>query len=161
MRRYRVLLPDEGATARLAALVAGAAKPGWVLFLEGELAAGKTSFARAFLHALGHVGPVKSPTFTVVEPYETPAGPVHHFDLYRINDREELHYLGFDDTLATKAICLIEWPSRALAELPSPEVRVFIEHVDVNVRKCELSVQPSDLQKALEEAPEITVISEE
>ena len=160
MRHYQTLLPDEGATSRLAALVAAFAQPGWVIFLEGDLAAGKTFFARAFLHALGHAGAVKSPTFTVVEMYQTALAPVHHFDLYRINDPEELHYLGFDDTLAAKAICLVEWPSRARDELPSPDVVVQLEYSDVNVRNSRIQTSVQELQKALEARPEIVLISD-
>lgn len=156
MKPCQLLLPDEAATARLAETVARFAHPGWVVFLEGELAAGKTFFARAFLRALGHAGAVKSPTFTVVETYDTPAGPVHHFDLYRINDPDELHYLGFDDTLAAEAICLIEWPSRARGVLPAAEVVIFLSHIDVNVRSCVIQTASLQLQKALEEQAEIS-----
>ena len=159
MRRYQTLLPDEAATERLAGVVAAEARPGWVVYLEGDLAAGKTFFARAFLRALGVVGPVKSPTFTVVEPYATEAGPVHHFDLYRISDPDELHYLGFDDTLASRAICLIEWPSRARASLPPADVALSLDYVDVNSRKCMIETRVIQLQKALEVMPEISPIS--
>ena len=155
----RVLLQDEAATTRLAGLVAASAQPGWIVFLEGDLAAGKTFFARAFLHALGYVGSVKSPTFTVVETYQTGRGPVHHFDLYRINDPEELHYLGFDDTLAARAICLIEWPSRAVVGLPSPTVVVHLEYNDVNVRNCLIQTSVPELQRTLEVDGKISVIS--
>ena len=159
MRRYQTLLPDEAATERLAGAMAAKARPGWVVFLEGDLAAGKTFFARAFLRALGVVGPVKSPTFTVAETYATEAGPVHHFDLYRISDPEELHYLGFDDTLASSAICLIEWPSRARSALPPADVIISLSYVDVNSRKCQIETSMAELQKALEVMPEISPIS--
>ena len=159
MTLYQTLLPNEAATTRLAGLVAACAQPGWLVFLEGDLAAGKTFFARAFLQALGHVGPVKSPTFTVVETYQTGLGPIHHLDLYRLNDPEELHYLGFDDMLAARAICLIEWPSRALTGLPSPDTVVSLEYFDVNVRKCEIRTNSPTLQKALEALPEIRAFS--
>ena len=119
-----------------------------MVFLEGPLAAGKTSFARAFLRALGHPGKVKSPTFTVVESYPLARFTVHHFDLYRINDPDELHYLGFDDFVHGKAVCLIEWPSRATGSLPTERRRLRLEITDPTV------------MKALEQSPVISFLSE-
>ena len=126
-RSFRVPLADEVRTRALAAALAALARPGAEIHLTGPLAAGKTAFARGFLHALGHHGKVKSPTFTIVETYELArAGvplTVHHFDLYRLADEEELDHLGFDDYLRPDAILLIEWPSRAPGRL-APSITV-------------------------------------
>lgn len=151
MAAAECLLGDEAATARLAAALARLSRPGWLVFLEGPLAAGKTSFARAFLRALGHEGKVKSPTFTVVETYILASATVHHFDLYRINDPDELHYLGFDDFLHGKAICLIEWPSRANTGLPAPDVRLSLTPLADEQRQLRLEVADPAIAKALEE----------
>lgn len=107
-------LPDAAATDALGGTLAAALPPdpaGWMLLLTGELGSGKTTLARSFLESLGHHGPVPSPTYTLVEAYELPAGIIYHIDLYRVNSEDELRYLGwdgFDDGLR-----LIEWPERA------------------------------------------------
>ena len=112
-------LSDETATLALGSLVAGKSQAPQVIFLRGDLGAGKTTFSRGFLRGRGHDGSVKSPTYTLVEPYESvPGGPVFHLDLYRLGDAEELAYLGLGDYLSVEAILLIEWPERAEAQLP-------------------------------------------
>ena len=110
---------DETATLALGNQVAGGTQVPQVIFLRGDLGAGKTTFSRGFLRGRGYVGSVKSPTYTLVEPYESvPGGPVFHLDLYRLGDARELAYLGLDDYLSTEGILLIEWPERAEAQLP-------------------------------------------
>lgn len=107
-------LDDEQATIRLANRLAEALPTelaGWTILLKGELGAGKSTFARAFIHALGHAGAVPSPTYTLIEPYALPRGQVYHIDLYRIAAEEELHYLGWSDL--EDGCRLIEWPDRA------------------------------------------------
>jgi tRNA threonylcarbamoyladenosine biosynthesis protein TsaE len=84
---------------------------GWTLLLSGELGAGKSTFARAFIRAAGHDGAVPSPTYTLVEPYEVPAGNIYHIDLYRVYDEEELQFLGWDEF--DDGCRLVEWPNRA------------------------------------------------
>ncbi|MDX1500160.1 MAG: tRNA (adenosine(37)-N6)-threonylcarbamoyltransferase complex ATPase subunit type 1 TsaE [Woeseiaceae bacterium] len=110
----KLVLPDEGATAAFAARFAAALPADFgvrLVLLEGELGAGKSTFARAVLRALGHRGAVPSPTYTLVEPYETAAGNVYHIDLYRIGSEEELYFLGFDEL--DDGLVLVEWPERA------------------------------------------------
>lgn len=92
-----------------------------VVWLEGDLGAGKTTFARAFLHALGYKGRVKSPTYGLLEQYQLPSLQVLHMDLYRISDPGELEYLGIEDMLDEKTVLLVEWPDRGGEWLSKPD----------------------------------------
>lgn len=108
-------------------LVADLAKP-CVMTLEGDLGAGKSVLARGLINALGHTGAVKSPTYTLVEQYTVPQWRIAHLDLYRLNDPEELHYLGFDDIVANSDLLIIEWPDKGRGLLPNPTLEVTISY---------------------------------
>ena len=112
---------DEAAMLAYGAALAREFGPEDLVFLVGDLGAGKTTLARGILRGLGFAGHVKSPTYTLVEPYEFGSTRVYHFDFYRIKDREELEYIGLDDLLGERAIKLVEWPERAFGRLPTPQ----------------------------------------
>jgi len=122
-----IALQDEEATLALGDRLARYVAVPQVVFLRGELGAGKTTFSRGFLRGRGHTGSVKSPTYTLVEPYEAMRdGPVFHLDLYRLGNAQELTYLGVDDYLSAQGILLIEWPERAENELPLPTLDITL-----------------------------------
>ncbi|MET0022242.1 MAG: tRNA (adenosine(37)-N6)-threonylcarbamoyltransferase complex ATPase subunit type 1 TsaE [Candidatus Thiodiazotropha sp. 6PLUC1] len=102
--------------------------PPCIVYLVGDLGAGKTTLARGFLRGVGYQGRVKSPTYTILEPYEMGKVSCYHFDLYRLSDVEELEYLGIQDLLTEDAYMLIEWPERGEGGLPSPDLVVDIAH---------------------------------
>ena len=124
MTEFNIELPDEQSTIAFGARLAQVCKPPLKIYLSGELGAGKTTLSRGFLRAVGHVGSVKSPTYTLVEPYEFDDVKVFHFDLYRIADPEELAYVGFDDYLMAPAILLVEWAERGGDWLPQADLLV-------------------------------------
>ena len=122
----RFALADLAATQALAARIAAGLRAGSSVALKGELGAGKTTLARAILRALGVTEHVPSPTFTLVQSYETDRGPVFHFDLYRIEAARELEELGFDEAL-DQGIVLVEWPERAEERIPEDALNVSLE----------------------------------
>jgi tRNA threonylcarbamoyladenosine biosynthesis protein TsaE len=120
-------LPDEAATTAFAALFAGTLQPGLVIYLRGDLGAGKTTLVRALLHKLGYAGRVKSPTYTLVERYEATGLNLRHFDLYRFRDAEEWEAAGFRDEFDGCNVCLVEWPDQAAGLLPAADVSITFE----------------------------------
>lgn len=125
---WRSVLPDEQATRRLGATLAQVCRSGLVVHLLGSLGTGKTTLARGLLQGLGHEGAVKSPTYTLLEPYEVGAIRVFHLDLYRLTDAEELEYLGLRDLLDPDALVLIEWPEKGGDYVPPPDIEIRLEY---------------------------------
>ncbi|HEX7035296.1 MAG TPA: tRNA (adenosine(37)-N6)-threonylcarbamoyltransferase complex ATPase subunit type 1 TsaE [Pseudomonadales bacterium] len=130
-------LPNEDATLAFGAALAPRLPPGALVFLHGDLGVGKTTLVRGILRGLGHHGPVKSPTYTLLEPYDLPSSLVYHFDFYRIADAEELDFIGLDELLESPALKLVEWPERAGSRLPAADVVVRM-HVQGEGRRIEL-----------------------
>jgi len=124
-------LQTESDLLTFAAEVARAIKSGAIIFLSGPLGAGKTTFARGFLRGLGYRGKVKSPTYTLVEPYEVADKIIYHCDFYRLQNATELEQIGMSDYFTPTSICLIEWPEKGFPLLPQPDVACYIEFMDI------------------------------
>jgi len=117
-------LADEAATLALAARLAPLLRPGLRVYLSGELGSGKTTLVRGMLRALGFAGRVKSPSYSLVEPYIISSLYFYHFDFYRFHSEAEWTDAGFEELLDSQAICLVEWPEKAGALLPLPDVAI-------------------------------------
>jgi len=130
---------DEAALTALAQRLAPAVRDGAAIHLSGELGAGKTTFARALLKAIGVGERVKSPTYSLIESYRVGELDVHHLDLYRIADPGELEWLGLSDLATPSALLLVEWPERGGDALPAPDLHVFLRHAGAT-RDLEIQV---------------------
>lgn len=113
-----------------------------IVYLRGDLGAGKTTLVRGLLRGLGYQGAVRSPTYTLIEPYDDVEPPVVHLDLYRLADPEELDYLGLRDLLERPGLILIEWPERGAGALPPADLEVMIEHAGEH-RQIRLNAHPN------------------
>ena len=130
MSEVTLYLADEQAMSDFGARIARVTQGHGLIFLEGNLGMGKTTLSRGIIRGLGHVGAVKSPTFTLVEPYEIGDIRAFHFDLYRLVDPEELEFLGIRDYFEDDALCLIEWPDKGAGFLPKPDLTITISPQD-------------------------------
>ena len=139
MTEFELHMPDAEAQQRFGAELGGvlfgaltetgtARAQALLVTLRGDLGTGKTTLVRGLLRGRGYQGPVRSPTFTLVEPYDTSDGRVYHLDLYRLGDGEELEYLGLRDMLAETALLLVEWPERGAGWLPEPALQIELFH---------------------------------
>jgi len=148
-----IVCPDERTMRELGRRIQRGLPCVALMTLEGELGAGKSFLARAIIHASGYTGRVKSPTYTLIESYEIEASGgeltrIAHLDLYRLADKEELHYLGFDEVLDSHGLVMIEWPERAGDLLPDADIRILIEYAAGAGRivridsKCALDLPP-------------------
>jgi len=124
-------LPDEAATQQMGEKLAPLLQPGLVVYLEGDLGAGKTTLSRALIRALGHTGPVKSPTYSLVEVYVISSLYLYHFDFYRFESPEEFLDAGFDEYFNDASVCLVEWPERAEGCVPPADLRLRLYHAGV------------------------------
>ena len=125
--RLRAHLPTESDTEAFGAALASVLHPGLKIWLQGNQGMGKTTLTRGVLRALGHEGKVKSPTYTLIEPYVVSRLDLYHFDFYRFNSPDEYLDAGLDEYFAGEGVCMVEWPDKALPYLPSPDVEIRLE----------------------------------
>ena len=160
--KNKIIIPNSEAMMELGGKIADQFPEGGIVLLNGDLGAGKTTLVRGLLRHLGYDGIVKSPTYTLVEPYllkETPKNShktsknggggkekrsIYHFDLYRLADPEELEYIGGRDYWNSNALCLIEWPEKAQGYLPEADLEITIHHQDesrlIEIEKGTISI---------------------
>ena len=143
-------LPDEQATQDLGAALATHLEPGLVVHLRGDLGAGKTTLARGLIRGLGYRGRVKSPTFTLVEPYRFSSLSLYHFDFYRFEDPKEWIDAGFGEFFDGLAVSLVEWPEKGGSSLPPPDLEIRLEHAADNGRMAWLEARTERGEACLE-----------
>ncbi|NOR70518.1 MAG: tRNA (adenosine(37)-N6)-threonylcarbamoyltransferase complex ATPase subunit type 1 TsaE [Methylomarinum sp.] len=144
----KITLLNEQETEQLGAELWRVLPEKCLIFLKGDLGAGKTTLTRGVLRAAGHKTAVKSPTYTLVEEYDLPNRKVFHFDLYRVKDPEELEWMGIRDYLDQQSLCFIEWPELGIGFLPEPDVELTISTVGEG-REVEIAVISENLVNRL------------
>jgi len=163
MKQLAYLLIDEAATVAVGDNLAKVlhwqfdqqqAQQALVVFLNGDLGAGKTTLTRGFVRGMGHKGNVKSPTYTLVEPYELPPWQVYHFDLYRLADPEELEYMGIRDYFADNCCCFIEWPEKGAGLLANADIIINMVYKGEQ-RMIELQASSSRGESVLQQFEQI------
>ena len=133
MNNTTEFIADEASMLALGAKLATRFSKKNLILLEGDLGTGKTTLVRGILREMGYQGTVKSPTYTLVEPYSLQNLQLYHFDLYRLGDPEELEYMGIRDYFDENTLCLIEWPEKAANFLPPADLRLQIEYADKGI----------------------------
>lgn len=141
-------LENEQATVAIGQLIAQRLTPPLTIFLTGDLGAGKTTLSRGIIQSLGHKGAVKSPTYTLVEPYEFDGFDVFHFDLYRVADPEELEFMGIRDYFNETSICLVEWPEHGQGMLLDADLHLHLRYKN-NQREIEINALSASGQTIL------------
>jgi tRNA threonylcarbamoyladenosine biosynthesis protein TsaE len=142
-------LSDPEAQVAFGRRLAAVLPPHLVVYLQGDLGTGKTTLTRGLLAGLGHEGAARSPTYTLLEPYELADRRLYHLDLYRLGDPEELEYLGLRDLLAEDAIWMVEWPERGLGVLPPADLRISIAYA-ADGRQLRISAETGSGQALLD-----------
>jgi tRNA threonylcarbamoyladenosine biosynthesis protein TsaE len=157
---WSIEVPSEEASAQLAACFARVLEPPCVIYLKGDLGAGKTLFTRAYIHALGYQGYVKSPSYGLLETYEVAGQTILHLDLYRIEDPEELEYLAIRDLYREDTVLMVEWPDRGDSYLPLPDLLLeFVEKDESRFINCRIiSISGRGLAKKVMSAYQTTVL---
>jgi len=145
----RIILNEESMLEFGSDFATAIEDPNLTIYLHGVLGAGKTTFARGFLRGLGVKGKVKSPTYTIVEPYVVDTSTVYHFDLYRLSDALELEFIGLDDYFGENTIQLIEWPEKGRGILPNADMECYLEIME-DKRKVKLVANSNKGKKLLE-----------
>ena len=140
-------LKNETETTEIGSKLASCLKGGEVIYLKGELGTGKTTLVRGVLNRLGHTGNVKSPTYTIVEPYLIDSHVIYHFDLYRLDDPEELESLGIRDYCDGQSICFFEWPEKGGNILPNADINLELTYIE-STREVEFTSK-SDVGKTI------------
>jgi tRNA threonylcarbamoyladenosine biosynthesis protein TsaE len=146
---FNIIIPNEEAMLNFAMQIAHLLPKKFHLFLQGDLGTGKTTFTRGMLRGLGFEGKVKSPTYTLVEPYDLAMQTLYHFDLYRVNDPNELVHIGIEEYFAQEAICIVEWPEKAKALLPAADLTCYINFLE-NGRQLRLEAHSTRAEALLQ-----------
>ncbi|MCQ8129272.1 tRNA (adenosine(37)-N6)-threonylcarbamoyltransferase complex ATPase subunit type 1 TsaE [Methylomonas rivi] len=144
----KIELSDSGETELLGAALGKVLPPKCLLYLYGDLGAGKTTLVRGLLRAMGHKGAVKSPTYSLVEEYRFGDRSVFHFDLYRLKDPEELEWLGIDDYLRQQALVCVEWPQMGAGHLPPADLEIALDYQNTG-RSIEINILAESLKDSL------------